>query len=83
MNEAIPADIRPKIRALVARASSDDTFALRLREDPEAVLSAEGFTGEVFDVMSYELGENDVVAFQKHDRISCIFTTCTYWTEWG
>jgi len=81
MNESIPADIRPMIERLVTRAREDDTFAHRLREDPETMLSAEGFTDEVLETLTRELGDEDVEGFHVCDRITCILTWCTFWTD--
>jgi hypothetical protein len=82
MTEPIPADIRSKVEALVAKAQADDTFAFRLREEPEAVLTAEGFTGDALSTLTRELSDEGVEGFVRCDRISCIFTSCTYWTGW-
>jgi hypothetical protein len=81
MADNVDSTVRAKIDALIARARADDAFAFELTNAPEATLQAEGFGGEVLEVMAGELGNDDVAGYVRCDRISCLLTSCTFWTD--
>jgi hypothetical protein len=69
--------VRERAEALLAKAREDDTFAHALRDDPEGVLSAEGFQGDVLDTMVAEIKGDDAVGYQRCP-FSCVHTQCWF-----
>jgi hypothetical protein len=78
MSNADAGAVRERAEALIIKARQDDTFAHALRDNPEAVLSAEGFQGEALDTLIAEVEADDVVAYQKCKDWTCILTSCFF-----
>jgi hypothetical protein len=85
MADNIDPTVRARLDALVAKARGDDTFAFSLKSDPDATLRAEGFTDDLLETLTRELGDSEVEGFARCKRTcdpwTCIFTGCSYWTN--
>jgi hypothetical protein len=72
--------MRERVDALLAKARSDETFAFSLKDDPDTVLRAAGFTDETLETLTREIGSSEVEGFQRCswtcDRYSCWVTAC-------
>jgi hypothetical protein len=76
-------EIRLKSAKVEFQAKSDPAFLKRLRDDPLAVLQAEGFDYPVAQELKSQLQDPAFLAGRcpdKCDPLSCIVTTCCWFT---
>ena len=77
-------EIRLKAAKVEFLAKSDATFLKRLQEDPMAVLQAEGFDYPGAEKLTSQLRSDPAELAEqcpgKCDPLSCIVTTCCWFT---
>ena len=74
-------EVRQKALTVEFKAKSDAAFLKRLREDPVAVLQAEGFDLTTAQKVSSQLQDDPAAGPGKCDPATCLFTTCRWFTS--
>ena len=74
-------EVRQKSLKVEFKAKSDPAFLKRLQDDPVAVLQAEGFDLTAAQEVASQLRDDPTAVAGKCDPLTCIVTTCTWFTS--
>lgn len=69
-------EVRKKSEAILGRAETDESFRLKLRDDPEGTLRAEGLPDEAIGDFVREAELGDVGGYLMDCGFTCSISTC-------